>query len=302
MPVSLTCSCGVFLEVDDKFAGQTINCPDCQAALQVPALQRSATHTSGLAIASLMLALVGAFTVVGTVAAVGLGALALRQIRKRPDEIAGRSLAQAGIILGSVLTLLSLAAYGLSDRLDVEALLYKRSLTGKLEFEKDLEVNRHREGFVISRPSARWGVLHEPPTTDAPVQPQGDLKLVTASRDAEILCRLDYVPGHWTMEQCCEGVARGFKDPYNNGGYTLRNPQQLPSINDADVFEMYLDRSQFASSRTYLVRLFKRKVRDRGDDRLVQVYVVAGGSRKSRFRSVEPEIKKALESFQLLER
>src|SRR5262249_37480062 len=117
MPLSLTCSCGVFLEVDDKFAGQKINCPDCQAALQVPALQRSATHTSGLAIASLMLALVGAFTVVGTVAAVGLGALALRQIRKRPEEIAGRNMAQAGIILGSVLTLLSLAAYGLSDRI-----------------------------------------------------------------------------------------------------------------------------------------------------------------------------------------
>jgi hypothetical protein len=303
MALSLTCSCGAFLEVDDKFAGQQINCPDCQAALQVPPLHRVVTRTSGFAIASLVLALVGAFTVVGTLAAIGFGTLALRQIRKRPEEVAGRSFALAGIVLGVVLTLLSVGAYTFSDRLNLDALLYNRRLEGKLEFDPEqMEIHRHREGFAITRPSKQWGVLREPPSSGAPVPPQEDLKLVTAARDAEIVCRLDFVPGHWSLEQASDWLARGFKDPFGNGGYVLRNPQRLPSLNDADVLEMYLERGDLGGSRTYLVRLIKRKSRDRDDNRQVQMYVVSGGARKSRFRRLEPEIKKALESFRLLER
>src|SRR5262249_23643902 len=160
-------------------AGQQINCPDCQAALQVPSLHRVVTRTSGFAITSLVLALVGAFTVVGTLAAIGFGTLALRQIRTRPDEIAGRSYALAGIALGAVLTLLSVGAYTFSDRLNLDALLYNRRLEGKLEFDPDqLEIHRHREGYAITRPSKHWGVLREPSSSGAPVPPEEDLKLV----------------------------------------------------------------------------------------------------------------------------
>src|SRR5579859_5391625 len=37
MAISLTCSCGARLEIDDKFAGQAIPCPDCQQPLNTAA-------------------------------------------------------------------------------------------------------------------------------------------------------------------------------------------------------------------------------------------------------------------------
>ena len=33
MAVSLKCGCGARLEIDDKFAGKVIPCPDCQRPL-----------------------------------------------------------------------------------------------------------------------------------------------------------------------------------------------------------------------------------------------------------------------------
>jgi hypothetical protein len=302
MPLSLTCSCGAYLEVDDKFAGQTIHCPDCQKALQVPRLERTVVRTSGLALGSLILALVGAFTVLGPLVAAGLGLLALRQIRQHPDEVAGRGFALSGVVLGGVFTLVGVLAYVASDRIDLEALLTRRRLAGKVEFPEELEVRRHREGFALTRPSDKWGVLREPNDSNAPVQPQDELKFVNAARDAEILCRPDYVPGHWSLEESSAHVVRNFKDLFGSTGYTIRSSQRLPSPNDAEMLEMVLDRSQIGGSRTYLVRLIRRKARDRGDDRQVQVYLVGGGTRKSRFKRIEPDVKKALESFQLLER
>src|SRR5207302_8262451 len=101
MTLSLTCTCGARLEIDDKFAGQPINCPDCQRALQAPAAKEATgRRTSGLALASILLALIGAFTVVGTLAAVVLGVLALLQIAGKPDRLAGKGYALAGILLG----------------------------------------------------------------------------------------------------------------------------------------------------------------------------------------------------------
>src|SRR5436305_15090380 len=80
MTLSLTCACGVHLEVDETFAGQTITCPDCQRPLRVPDARQTPRRTSGLALASLVLALAGALTVLGTLAGVLLGGLALLAI------------------------------------------------------------------------------------------------------------------------------------------------------------------------------------------------------------------------------
>src|SRR5262245_54720515 len=111
MTLAINCTCGAHLELDDRFAGQTIQCPDCQKVLQAPPLTSPLMRTSGLALASLILALVGAFTVIGTLAAVVVGVLALRQIAKRPEQLRGRRFALAGIGAGAFLTAVSLFAY-----------------------------------------------------------------------------------------------------------------------------------------------------------------------------------------------
>src|SRR5260370_4798880 len=110
MTLAINCTCGAHLEVDDRFAGQTIQCPDCHKGLQAPSLTSPLQRTSGLALASLILALVGAFTVVGTIVAVVLGGLALRQIARQPDKLSGRRFALAGMGAGALLTAVSLFA------------------------------------------------------------------------------------------------------------------------------------------------------------------------------------------------
>src|SRR4051794_22513638 len=104
MTISLTCACGVRLEIDDTFAGKTINCPDCQRSITAPRPEPEGLRTSGLALGSLTLALVGAFTVLGTLLAVVLGFLGLQGIRRAPERVTGRGFALAGIGLGIAFT------------------------------------------------------------------------------------------------------------------------------------------------------------------------------------------------------
>src|SRR2546425_5139528 len=109
MPIPLTCLCGSFLEIDDKFAAQTIQCPDCRRTLVVPALQAVAVpsgpvRTSGLALASFVLAVAGAFTVAGTLLAGLLGGVAVRTIRSPRKQITRKGFAGAGVIPGGLLT------------------------------------------------------------------------------------------------------------------------------------------------------------------------------------------------------
>src|SRR5438445_223581 len=107
MTISLKCGCGVPLEVDETFAGQKITCPDCQRSLTVPKPEPPGLQTSGFALASLTVALLGAFTILGTLAAMVLGWLGLRAIKEAPEKLGGRNYAVAGIVLGATLTFLT---------------------------------------------------------------------------------------------------------------------------------------------------------------------------------------------------
>ena len=76
-----------------------------------------AVPTSGLAIASLVLA-VGGLTImplIGSIVAVILGYMARNDIRRRPDEVSGDGIAMAGIVLGWIavgLSVLGLLLFG----------------------------------------------------------------------------------------------------------------------------------------------------------------------------------------------
>src|SRR5205085_2801140 len=72
-------------------------------------------RTSALALCSAVLALATAFTVVGTLAAVGLGIAALVSIGRQRDKLAGHGLAVFGIVAGAALTALTLLALTTSE-------------------------------------------------------------------------------------------------------------------------------------------------------------------------------------------
>ncbi len=69
----------------------------------------SVVPTSGLAIASLVAAVVGwtILPLVGSIAAIILGYMARNDIRRRPDEVSGDGIAMAGIVLGWIAVALS---------------------------------------------------------------------------------------------------------------------------------------------------------------------------------------------------
>src|SRR5262245_25176560 len=108
MSLSLRCSCGAAFEVETAFAGREVACPECQRSLRVPASERTPRRTSGLAIASVILAVAGAFTVLGTVIAVLLGLVALVGIARHRERLAGTGYAIFGIVWGVIFTGVSL--------------------------------------------------------------------------------------------------------------------------------------------------------------------------------------------------
>src|SRR5262245_30616347 len=99
MAILLTCDCGARFEVEELLAGQEVSCPECQHALQVPA-RPTPPRTNLLALASVVLCLLGAFTILGTLAAAVLGVLAIVQINRDREHLTGTGFALFGIIGG----------------------------------------------------------------------------------------------------------------------------------------------------------------------------------------------------------
>jgi hypothetical protein len=143
MPISVTCQCGARLEIDEKFLGKEIPCPDCQRPLptQAPAKPPpldlpNHRRKSGLAVLSLTLALVfGWVPIVGPLAAIAFGFLGLRQIAKHSNRLEGGAYARAGIVLG-ILGLLYSPAMLLSPMFVVYTDQFIRELktAGKIKY------------------------------------------------------------------------------------------------------------------------------------------------------------------------
>lgn len=149
MPISVTCQCGARLEIDEKFLGKEVPCPDCgrllptQAPAKPPPLDMpNHRRKSGLAVLSLSLALVfGWVPVIGPLAAVLAGLFSLRQISKYPNRLEGANFARAGIILGAVAFLIGPAAW-LSPMfiLYTDQFIRELKYAGKITYPKDGEV------------------------------------------------------------------------------------------------------------------------------------------------------------------
>ena len=151
MPLSLTCDCGARFEVEDALAGQTVSCPECQASLKAPAARRPVVRTSNFALASFFLAIVGAFTVVGSVAAAVLGLIGAAAILRDRERQAGLGFAVTGVVLGIACTALTL--FGFSQR----NLFYnwqrgKQLSIGLDQKDMDKSVAQSQDGYDITKP------------------------------------------------------------------------------------------------------------------------------------------------------
>lgn len=302
MAISLTCECGARLEIDDNFAGQAISCPDCSRPLKAPSEAQTVRRTSGLALTSILLALVGAFTVVGTVLAVVFGALALMHIKRRSDRISGSAYAVAGIVLGILFTGFSLFAYSSVELFGIGRLMVEAKWAGKLDYPEDDTVVR--KYFSIKRPSKAWGVFRE-----TQFQPFGgpfdnsleEVLLVNVADDTHLFALPKRVIADWERE-ALEEFKRytriefyGRQNPMDpSARYQVDSTKRPEPIDRIDTIEMTISKRLGGQERRFILRAHKK----RGD---VMMFLVAAGARPANFDRVEPQLREALDSFHVFD-
>ncbi len=308
MTISLTCGCGARLDIDETFAGKTISCPDCQRSLNVPRPEQPGVKTSGFALTSLTLALVGGFTVIGPLAAVGFGFLGLRDVARKPDQVAGRGYALAGIVVGGLVTVLTGLALFSGGLLGLNNLTDRMRWAGKLDYPPELEVNRPNEGYKIARPSAKWGI-YRPMGTQAmldlrPGRFTDNLVMVNLEDDAYLVVLApEMVPREWGLDTCKNEALRKFREQDKVGLFGQKRDthharmdvietKHRPPVGMVESVEMLVDKAVGWQERRFLLRVVKQR-----ED--TQMFVLIAGARKSHFDAVAADLRRALDSFTL---
>lgn len=177
MPLLLTCDCGARTEIAHLPTGQEVKCPACLQALATRDKPALAPRTSWLALLSLAVAVLGALTVVGSLAGALLGLAALARIRRRPADLAGSSYALAGVVVGLGATLLTAVLVSQRDRLPVAAWARQRAMAGQLDPAPAREVTS-ADGILVLTPTADWlhvkrGTSGDPAVDDIQQSPEG---------------------------------------------------------------------------------------------------------------------------------
>ncbi len=298
MPLSIVCECGSRLEIDDAFAGREISCPDCNRPLKASAAEPDMPkHVSGWAIVSLVLALVGAFTLVGSLAGAALGWVAQRRIRASNGAVGGETLARSAIVAGGFFTLLTLGAMLSSEIFGLDALLREFHWADKLDYpaEMTVKITGKDDDLVMNRPTPRWGVRKALTATG-----ESDLLiLVRPGEDAFLAVQAVELDGGEQPEGLqARGLQRFYKSELVSmlGRLRGRALDKEGEVRDSkrinnDTEEVTVDMRLGGVDRTFLLRITKA-----GAQNLV---VLVGAARKNRFDRVQGEFRKAFDSFQV---
>jgi hypothetical protein len=309
----LTCACGARFEVDDTLAGQEVLCPECQQPLKAPALDRPPQVTSGWALASIVCALVGAFTVLGTVLAVLLGFYALVHIARNRQRVAGAGLAVTGICLGILFTVLTVFALTSGDLFGLDSMVRERTMAQQLDTSGPMEIVRGLKGFAITRPTEKWGQVLGNQSGDPAVsslQHNRDLLLMQAARHAFIDVRTLPAARFKTLDQCESDILAEFdtrqqrpQNPLDDDDDEDFGPVMQPRLQSSrplgmkdgvEVREMIVDVRCAGQSWQFLIRLHRR---NNG-----AVYVVRAYTPRRQLARIKNEMESALDSFRLLPR
>jgi hypothetical protein len=307
----LTCDCGARFEADDSLAGQEVACPECQQPVKVPAREKVAPRTSAYALASLVVALVGAFTP-ATLVAVVLGIAGLVSITRHRDRLTGAGFAVAGIVLGMIFGGLTLFAFSTGELFGLGGWMRERSLAGQIDTDGPLEVEAADKGFMITRPTVKWGQVRDGQLEDpalAPLQKDLDLLLVQPSRYACLDVRKLGDAGGPGLESYREQVLREFQaQPHPRRGpfapddedgpvlprhVSVRESKRLPDANGMQGWELNLDVQTVGQHWRYLVRIHRR-------GEAGPVYMVRGYCKRQQWPRMEDELVRGVDSFRIL--
>ena len=307
MPIAVTCECGSKLEIDEKFLGKQILCPDCQRPLptQAPATPPPLDlpdyrRVSGYALLSLILALVGAFTIVGTIAAIVIGIYALKHISDKPTRLEGVNYARAGIAIGAFFTFLTLAALLSPTLLGLDSFLREMAYAGRIQYPDGNTVesanNGNRLSIVLTRPSNRWASYISPSVQGTNVK-SSDLIMVNVTEDAFMACHhVNFDGGADDADEKLKNVLEEFYKSELvdllgrlNGRSLGREAENvLKKIVGANKQEVTFDLRLGGIDRRFLLQY---TLNDRNE-----VRVLIGAARRNRFDRMEDVFRKTFDS------
>ncbi len=301
MPLPITCACGARFDADEASAGREAVCPECREPVPVPAPGGAPPRTSLLALTSAILALVGAFTVVGSALAAVLGLAALARIARHRGRVAGAGLATFGLVAGAALTGLTLFALSTGELFTPGSLALQGRLGDDVDATGPMEVVAARKGFSLTRPGPKWGKARHD-RLDDPVAEQlldePDLLLIHPSRYLFVEARAADLGV--SLDRCQDEILAALRAGRHDLPLfrprdvrpTVRQTKQLAGGDWAERRELLIDVRCGSQPWTFLVRLQKTA---NG-----AVYVTRAYTQRRRFPRAEPELRQALDSFRVL--
>jgi hypothetical protein len=313
MPLALTCDCGARFDADDLLAGKAVPCPECRQPVQAPARAKTRPQTTMWALASVVLALVGAFTLLGTALAILTGLLALLVIRRQPERFTGSALALCGIGGGVVFSLLTLGLLARPDLLPLAGWLRQRSLAGQIDTTGSLEMITRSNDLLIDRPSHEWGRARNDHTDDPAVgelQQKLDLLLVHVGRHAYVDVIRDTTNNNRSLDSYREVLSQTLNPPRTpllgrdessrrwafgipeetTGPFPpiLKKRTDLAPVDGYDAVEWQVEQARGGQTWWFIIRAYKKA----GSP----IYVVRAYTRKRQKDANEEELRLILDS------
>jgi hypothetical protein len=252
-------------------------------------------------LASVLLGVTLTFTVVGTILAVILGCVGLVSIARNRDRVTGAGYAVFGIAWGLIFTGVTLMALTRGELFGLDQ-LRQQILGGEVDLTGPMEVIREKDGFAITRPGSRWGVAKQ--SLLQRLAPDASLLLANVLKDSYLSVTAQ-VTGPIGMAHWRESVVKGFNEAppdkvFGNGPnnprlrqFKVREVHALAPVDGAETEEIILDGREMGQARTYVVRIIK-------DDKNRKVYFIYAWAQSRRFPEVQPELRKAMDSFRIL--
>jgi hypothetical protein len=268
--------------------------------MEAPALDRTPVRTSGLALTSVILALVGAFTVIFSLLAVLLGALALISVKRSCGQLAGAGYAIFGIVAGAIFTGLSLFLYINVELMPVDGYLEAGLYSSMIDYSGDREVQRKDRGYAITRPSAKWGVAKKGLMVQ--LGAEGELMLVNPHRHAYVQVMTEPVFGR-SLESYTDAIVKSYREDQRDvhvglfspktSGFKLRDRRPLKRADGLQGFELFFDMRVGGEEITYLEHILQPAGRD-------EFFRINGWTSRRRFSELEAELRRAIDSFRLI--